>query len=377
MTDRLSPVAAALAAPTFAAPALAAAEPQGAPAGPEGSLSAVPLLIALNAFFVAAEYAVVALRPAQVEAMRAAGHRRTAEAIESLKSRPAEAIGTIQVCITMTNLLLGWVGEPAMSALLMSAFAPLAHLSPTVVAAVAVVISFVLVTLLTVVFSELLPKALTLKYATVAGRLTAVPVLGIRRAVQPLVWMMNHTADLVTRPLGLGSVKDLEESRVTADEIRHMATQAATEGALTPTESSIVQAALLMGRRRAKEVVVPRTRVAYLDLHWTMDRNRAVMNEHLYSRLPLCDGGLDHVVGVLHTKEFLTAYNADGDVSVLRLIARPPTFAPEQATLDNLLATFHEDKTQMVFLVDEHGGVEGIVTLKDVVDELVGEIQAR
>ena len=360
MNDGLLPVAAPLAA-----------------AESEGSLSAVPLLIALNAFFVAAEYAVVALRPAQIEGLRSAGHRRTAAAIESLKSRPAEAIGTIQVCITMTNLLLGWVGEPAMSAVLLAAFAPLAHLSPTVVGGVALVCSFVLVTLLTVVFSELLPKALTLKYAGAAARLTAVPVLGIRWVVRPLVWVMNHTADLVTRPLGLGSVKDLEETRVTADEVRHMAYQAASEGALTPTEGSIVQAALLMGRRRAKEVVVPRRDVAYLDLNWDMDRNRGVMNEHLYSRLPLCEGGLDHVVGVLHTKEFLTAYHAAGDISVLRLIAHPPTFVPELATLDNLLATFHEAKTQMVFLVDEHGGVEGIVTLKDVVDELVGEVQGR
>jgi CBS domain containing-hemolysin-like protein len=360
-----------------AAPSLSAAPPPVplADIESEGSLPAVPLLIAMNAFFVAAEYAVVALRPAQVETMRAAGHGRTAAAIESLKAHPAEAIGTIQVCITMTNLLLGWVGEPAVSALLVAGFAPLAHLSPAVVQAVSLVVSFVLVTLLTVVFSELLPKALTLKYATVAARLTAVPVAGLRWGLRPLVWVMNRTADLVTRPLGLGSVEDLEETRVTADEVRHMASQAATEGALTPTEGAIVQAALLMGRRRAKEVVVPRKAVAYLDLHWDMDRNRAVMNEHLYSRLPLCDGSLDHVVGVVHTKEFLSAYNAEGDVSVLRLIARLPTFAPELATLDNLLSTFHEAKTQMVFLVDEHGGVEGIVTLKDVVDELVGEIK--
>lgn len=343
----------------------------------EGSLSAVPVLIGMNAFFVAAEYAVVALRPAQIETIRSDGWRRSAAAIESLKAHPADAIGTIQVCITMTNLLLGWVGEPAMSALLMAAFRPLEHLSPTVIGAASVLLSFVLVTLLTVVFSELLPKALTLKHTRVAAKLTAVPVSGIRWVVRPLVWVMNTLADSVTRPLGLGSVKELEETRVTADELRTMAAQAASDGAINLTERSIVQAALTMGRRRAKEVMVPRTKVAYLDATWDMDRNRSVMNEHLYSRLPLCDGGLDKVVGVVHTKEFLSAYNAEADVSVLRLIARPPSFVPENAPLDSLLRAFHEKGTQCVFLVDEYGGVEGIVTLKDVVDELVGEVPTR
>ena len=339
-----------------------------------GSLAAVPVLIGMNAFFVAAEYALVALRPAQIDLLRSQGWRKSAAAIEALKARPADAIGTIQVCITMTNLMLGWVGEPAMSALLLAAFKPLEHLSPTVVGTVSTVLSFLVVTLLTVVLSELLPKALTLKYALAAAKLTAVTVLGIRYAVRPLVWLMNAMADAITRPLGLGSVQELEQTRVTTDELRLMAAQAATDGALTPTERGVVLAGLTLGRRRAREIMVPRTRVAYLDLAWDMERNRQVMNEHLYSRLPLCDGGLDRVVGVVYTKEFLSAYNEQGDTSCLGLIARPPVFTTEHAPLDKLLALIHERRAQLVFLVDEYGGVEGIVTLKDVVDELVGEV---
>ncbi|MDB5297029.1 MAG: hypothetical protein JWO31_3012 [Phycisphaerales bacterium] len=344
---------------------------------PLASLAAVPALIGMNAFFVAAEYAVVALRPTQIDALRSAGWRRTAAAVESLKARPADAIGTIQVCITMTNLLLGWIGEPAMSAVLTAAFEPIRHWSPAVVGAASTVLSFVVVTLLTVVLSELLPKALTLKYAPAAAKLTAVTVLGVRYAVRPLVVVMNGMADAVTRPLGLGSVQELEQTRVTADEIRHMAAQAATDGALTPTEQGVVLAGLSLARRRAKEIMIPRTQVAYLDLTKDMERNRGVMNAHLHSRLPLCEGGLDKVVGVVHTKEFLSAYNADGDTAVLRLIARPPVFTTENAPLDKLLALFHEKAVQLVFLVDEYGGVEGIVTLKDVVDELVGEVKGR
>jgi len=146
------------------------------------ALALVPLLISLNAFFVISEYAVVATRPAQLQRLRAKGRARAADAMERLKADPTSAIGAIQVCITMTNLMLGWIGEPAMSAVLRRAFGPLIELSPTIMTAIATALSFILVTLLTVVFSELLPKALTLRYVEPAAAMTAVPVLGIRKA---------------------------------------------------------------------------------------------------------------------------------------------------------------------------------------------------
>lgn len=338
------------------------------------SLAAVPFLIALNAFFVAAEYAVVAITPAQVEALRLRGRGGTAAAVGWLKGDPASAIGAIQVCITMTNLLLGWIGEPAMSELLEMAFGPVIRLWHGFTK-VSTALSFVVVTLLTVVFSELLPKALTLRHAAAAATVTAVPVVMVQTVVRPLVWVMNAMANAVTKPLGLGSVEELEGHRVTADELRMMAVQAGEEGALSPGERSLVLNSLAIGRRKGREIMVPRTRVAYLNLAWSMDENRRVMDQQLFSRLPLCDGGLDNVVGVVHTTEFFAAYHAEGDTQVLSLIARPPVFLPETASLVKLLAAFHESETEILFLASEYGGVEGIITLKDVVDELVGEIR--
>ena len=341
------------------------------------SLPAVPLLIALNAFFVAAEYAIVAIREPQIEALRRRGRRRAARAMSRLKQDPASAIGAIQVCITMSNLLLGWVGEPAMTHLLGMAFAPLEDVvPPRVFRGVSFGLSFVIVTLLTVVFSELLPKALTLRYVPNVAVLTGVTVVGVLAAVRPLVWLMNTMADLVTRPLGLGSVTDMEKEWHTAEEIRQIAAQAAAHGALTPQERSLVLNSLALGRRRARQVMVPRTRVQYLDLRRSMDENRQVMNEYLHTRLPLCDGGLDRVVGWVPTKEFLSAYNEAADTKVLQLLAREPVFQPEGVTLDRLLTVFHLRRTELVFVVDEFGGVEGIVTLQDVVDELLAGVVA-
>ena len=337
------------------------------------SIAAVPLLIALNAFFVVSEYAVVAIRPTQIQAMRAKGRARAAGAMERLTAEPASAIGAIQVCITMSCLLLGWIGEPAMSALIHKPFGPLIRLYPVLFDSVATVLSFILVTLLTVVFSELLPKAMTLRYVELAAALTAVPVLAVQTAVRPLVWVMNKTANALTVPLGFGRVEEFESQRVTLDELKLLAMQAAADGVVTPRERSIILNSLTLGRRTAGEIMVPRMRVVYVDLKRSMEENRAIMGEHLHTRLPLCDGGLDRTIGIIHTKEFLVAYQEQGDATVLHLIARPAVYAPESVPLDRLLTTFREGGSEMILLVDEYGGVEGIVTLQDVVDELLGE----
>lgn len=341
---------------------------------PWESLAAVPVLIGLNAFFVVGEYAVVATRPAQIESLRAKGSRRAAAALERLKASPASAIGAIQVCITMTNLLLGWIGEPAMSELIRALASPLVNVLPApVFTAVSTGLSFILVTLLTVVFSELLPKAMTLRFVELAARVTAVPVLAIQRAIYPLVWVMNVTANSVTRPLGLGRVEDFENQQVTVDELRILANQAAADGVVTPRERAIVLNALAIGLRSARQVMVPRLKVQFLDVRRSMDENLEAVNQYLFNRLPLCDGGLDHVIGIVRANEFLAAYYAGGDASMLPLISKPAVFVPESLTLDRLLGAFHEHQTEIVLLVDEYGGIEGIVTLQDVVDELLGE----
>lgn len=338
-------------------------------------LALVPLLIAMNAFFVVAEYAVVAIRTSQIATLRERGHRRAADALQSLKGDMASAIGAIQICITLMNLLIGWLGEPAMSGLLHWMLQPIGQLVPAAVFdGASIAISLTLVTLLTVVLSELVPKALTLQHALLAGRVVAVPMLQVRRVIQPMVWVMTGMANLVTRGLGLGRVS-IADVAPSVEEIRVIAAEAADQGTLTPRERSLILNALTLGRRTAGQIMVPRVRVAYLDLRQSMSENRRVMNEYLFSRLPLCDGGLDRVVGVIYTKEFLTAYEEQlEDSSVLLLIARPPVFVPVSVTLDRLLQEFHDRRTHLIFLVDEHGGVAGIVTVNDVVDEVIGEM---
>jgi CBS domain containing-hemolysin-like protein len=338
------------------------------------SLVAAAVLIALNAFFVAAEYAVVAARNTHIHHMRERGWIRVAAAMERLKANPAGTIGAIQVCITMTNLMLGWIGEPAMSAVLDKIIWPLLAVSAPLFHALSLTLCFLIVTLLTVVLSELLPNALSLQYIESAARLTAVPVWNVQRMVRPLVWLMNKMANAITIPLGLGRMDEVEQHHVTMEELRLQISQATEDGIITPRERSLLLNSLTIGTRRVREIMVPRVRVQYLSITHSMKDNRAVIERYLHTRLPLCDGSLDKVIGVVSAKDFLIAEVADADISILPLLATRPVFVPETISLDRLLGTLHEHRTQFVFIVDEYGGVEGICTLQDVVDELVGEI---
>ncbi len=332
-------------------------------------LLAVPFLIAINAFFVVAEYALVSLRTGQIEELRKK-RPGVARTLRALKDRLASAIGTIQICITMTNLMLGSIGEPAMTQVLQMLFRGLPDTPLT--QAISVTLSFIIVTLLTVVLSELVPKAVTLQYTLPLACIIARPIALIQRLLKPLVWIMDTSANVTTRLMGLGNV-NIADVSVTAEELQHITADAEASGNLTSRERTLILNSLTLGRRDASEIMVPRVRVNYLDVQRTMKENLAALSSYLFSRMPLCDGGMDHVIGVVYTKEFLTAIDeTENDSSVLLLIARPPVFAPVTLQLDRLLTRFHDDKAHLMFLVDEHGGVQGIVTLTDVVNELVG-----
>jgi len=201
--------------------------------------------------------------------------------------------------------------------------------------------------------------------------LVALPIRFICRIIWPMVWLMNVLAAGLSRVLGLRL--HIEEAPIGREEIVHIATEAGSRGMLSERERAVIVNTLNLGGAKAKDILIPRIRVAYLDLRRSMADNRAVMDEHLYSRLPLCNDGLDHVVGIVHTKEFLTAYAEAGDSSVLQLLAQPAVFVPETVTLDRLLALLLEKRARMMVVVDERGGMEGLVTLADLMQRLVSE----
>jgi putative hemolysin len=338
----------------------------------------VIFLLLCNAFFVAGEFAMVTLRGTHIEQLRALGKPRTAKILAGLKEQTSSVVGALQVGITVSSLLLGSLGEPVITHALEHLIGPVfTNLPGDIGPLFSKILGFLFVTYLTVVFSEQLPKVLAIRHVAAVAALTARPVRLLLTVTWPLVWVMNKSSNLVTRPLGLGSVEDAEGEIHTVDDLRTITSEAAAHGTLSGRERSLILNSLALGRRTARQIMVPRVKVAYLDLKKSMDDNRRVMNEHLYSRLPLVDGSIDNVIGIVSTREFLAAFHAEGDTSVLQLLARPAVFAPATVSLDKLLVLVDEKRTQMVILVDEHGGTEGIVTLRDIVDELVGPPIAR
>lgn len=330
----------------------------------------LPLLILANAFFVAGEYVVITMRRPQIAALERKG-RRSAAYLNRLHADMAATLGGIQVCITMTNLLLGWLGEPAMARVLTVLLSPVARLIPeTAARSISTAVSFIVVTLATVILSELLPKALTLQHTFLVARVVSGPLLLILRLIRPLVWIMDHSANLLSRSLGLGEVK-IQDLPASIEELKAIARDAGERGSLGRQEQALILNTLGLSQLHAEDVMVPRVKVAYLDLERTMEQNREVMEKYLYSRLPLCNGSMDRVVGLIYTKEFLAAYPEAADSSVLQLIARPAIFAPSTVELDRLLELFMKQNSRMIVLVDEYGGVDGVVTLSDVMHQLL------
>ncbi len=335
-----------------------------------GSLFLLPLLILANAFFVSGEYIVIAIRRPQIAEMERRKWR-SASYMAKLRADLAATLGGIQVCITMTNLLLGWVGEPAMTRILLKVLSPLEMVIPEMVArGFSTICAFVIVTLLTVILSELLPKAMTLQHTMLIARVVSGPLVLVLHFIRPLVWVMDHSANLLSRMMGLGEVK-IEDLPASIDELKAIARDAGERGTLGAKEQTLIINTLGLSKIRAEDVMIPRVKIAYLDLQRSMEQNREVMEQYLYSRLPLCNGSVDRVVGLVYTKEFLAAYAEAADTSVLQLIARPAVFAPSTVSLDRLLDLFLEKDSRMIILVDEYGGVDGLVTLADVMRQLL------
>ena len=334
----------------------------------------VILLLLCNAFFVAAEFAMVALRGVHIEQLRNLGKRRVADLLATLKDQVSSVVAAIQVGITISSLLIGSLAEPVLTAAIEHVLGPvLRGLAGGASAVIATAIGFAVVTYLTVVFGEQLPKVLAIRYVPVVASLVARPVALLLKLTWPLVWTMNKSANLVTRPLGLGSVEEAEEEAHTVDEIRLITAEAAESGTLTGRERSLILNSLALGRRTARQIMVPRVKVAFLDLRRSMEHNRKVMNEQLYSRLPLCDGSIDQRRRHRARRASSSPRSTPrGTRACFNCSRARRSFAPSSISLDKLLVLVDERRTQMVILVDEHGGTEGIVTLRDIVDELVG-----
>jgi CBS domain containing-hemolysin-like protein len=337
-----------------------------------GALIATPLLILVTGFFVAAEFSAVRVRSTQLEAIQRSDPR-AALALE-VHRHLARHLSSIQVAITLLTISLGAAGESLFVHVFQSWFGFLPW--PRVGLLLGTGLGLVTITLLQVVLAELLPRSVVIRSALPVALVTARPLLLWSRAIAPLTFVLVSLTRLMERALGL-----VEEGRPTEDpapsreEFRRMLAKSQASGAMKANRRDLIENVLDFSGRTTKEIAVPRAQVVCLDLHRSLAENLELARSCPHTRLPLVEGDLDHVAGVIHLKEMLWALNDLGGELDLRTLARPAFLVPEMRLVQDLLLDFQEQKQHLAMVVNEHGGVDGLVTLEDVLEELVGEIQ--
>jgi len=324
----------------------------------------IVLLVLANAIFVAAEYALITARRSRLAERAERGHRRARTALR-LMDEPVRFISTVQVGITVSAILLGAIGEPLLSG----------FMEPPLSTTVAFLISFAILTCLSVVMGELVPKAVALQQAELIAITLAVPLDWLARITYPLVWVLQKSANAVLRVL---RVKPAPAGMIayTREDIRHSVAAAEDVGEFGQAEEEMLYKVFDFASKEVAEVMVPRPDVVAISADMPPEEALATVVDSPYTRYPVYRNSFDEIIGILHVRDLFAAMHDLGIASVrLESIARPAYVVPETKDLAALLADFRREKQHMAIVVDEYGSVDGIVTLEDVLEEIVGEIE--
>ena len=330
------------------------------------------LLVFGNAFFVAAEFSIVKMRSSRLDVLIAEGNRRASYA-KKLADRLDVALSVTQLGITIVSLGLGWLGEPVVASLLYPIFLWLG-VPESAVETISFAIAFFLITSLHIVGGELIPKNVAIRKVESVALTVALPLLVFQRIMYPFVWLLNHVANWAEERMGFSVVTKEEDVAHTEEEIRVLMEESHRQGFIDKTELEFVDNVFDFADLSVREIMIPRTDMVCLDLEDSLEESIETAMEERLTRYPICDGGKDNVIGFLHIKDFLqTLYKKE--TPDLRKLARHALVVPEAMAVSRLLQTMQQERSQLAIVVDEYGGTAGMVTIEDVIEEIVGDIQ--
>ncbi|UFJ41467.1 hemolysin family protein [Brevibacillus humidisoli] len=335
------------------------------------NLFLVALLIIATAFFVAAEFAIVRLRSSRVDQMVIEG-KKNAQAVQRVTSNLDGYLSACQLGITITALGLGWLGEPTVERILEPVFEHYG-LPAGISAVLSFVIAFATITFLHVVLGELAPKTVAIQKAEFVSLLTAKPLIFFYKVMYPFIWSLNGSANWFVRLFGIKPAKEHEEAH-SEEELRIILTESYKSGKINQSEYSYVNRIFTFDERLAREIMVPRTDMVCIDLHDDRKQVIKMMKTEQYTRFPVMDGDKDQIKGFINTKQFFMQISEDPDLDLSTFI-QPVLTISEAIPIKNLLRKMQQQHVHMAILVDEYGGTSGLITIEDILEEIVGEIR--
>jgi CBS domain containing-hemolysin-like protein len=334
------------------------------------SLAAVLGLVVINGFFVAAEFALVAVRRSKLDEMIARGDRG-ARTVQSSLQHLDRYIAATQLGITIASLALGWIGEPVLAHLFDRLFRLVGlNPSPTAVHIAAAPVAFFILTFFHIVLGELAPKSIALSSPERTARAVVTPLLLFSRFMSPFIWLFNGAANALLKVFGVKSASDQEGH--SPDEIRFLVMQAHARGTLDESDRAMLAGVLDFHDKKARDVMRPRTDVVALDIESTEQEVWEILRRERYSRYPVYRESLDDVIGVFLAKD-LWLHSGDAPFNLADFV-REPMYVPDSRPAERVLDDLRRTRAHMAVVLDEYGGTAGIVTMEDLVEEVVGDI---
>ena len=338
------------------------------------SISIVIVLIALTAFFVAAEFAIVKVRSSRIDYLIAEGNNR-ATSVKTVITNLDEYLSACQLGITVTALGIGWFGKPALKQMFDKLFVNL-NISTQLADIFAVILVFLFITFLHVVIGELAPKTFAIQKAEQVSLFVAKPLIFFYRIAFPFIWVLNGSARIITKLLGLKPPKGHDEVH-SEEELRLLVSESYKNGEINQSEYKYVNKIFEFDDRIAKEIMVPRTEMHIISKEMPAEEALQKMSQEKYTRYPVVDGDKDHVIGFVNFKDIFTDFvqhNAVSNKKVEQYI-RPIILVIDSIPIHDLFLKMQKERTHIAILIDEYGGTSGLVTVEDILEEIVGDIQ--